>query len=150
MENMKDEEVVVGGGNLNGHVGRSTDGFEGVHGGYRYGVRNGEGERILEFADGAGLLICNTQFHRVNNNLVTYTSGGSTTIVDYLMVHRRDRGNLWDTKVILGEEAVSQHHLVVCDIRMKGARRARQVKYQPRMKVWRLKEVTVKEALRRG
>ena len=46
MENVKDEEVLVG-GDLNGHVGRSTDGFEGVHRGYGYGVRNGEGERIL-------------------------------------------------------------------------------------------------------
>ena len=51
MENVKDEEVIVVEGDLNGHVGRNADGFEGVHGGYRYGVRNGEGERILEFAD---------------------------------------------------------------------------------------------------
>ena len=88
MENVKDEEVVVVGGDLSGHVGRSTDGFEGVHGGYRYVVRNGEGERILEFADGAGLLICNSLFQKADNKLVTYTSGGSTTIVDYLMMHR--------------------------------------------------------------
>uniref|UniRef100_UPI00358E0C29 craniofacial development protein 2-like n=1 Tax=Myxine glutinosa TaxID=7769 RepID=UPI00358E0C29 len=106
MENVKDEEVVVVGGDLNGHVGRSMDGFEGVHGGYGYGVRNGEGERILEFADGADLLICNTQFQKEDNKLVTYTSGGSTTTVDYLMVRRRDRGHLRDTKAIPGEEAV--------------------------------------------
>uniref|UniRef100_UPI00358E89BF craniofacial development protein 2-like n=1 Tax=Myxine glutinosa TaxID=7769 RepID=UPI00358E89BF len=86
MENVKDEEVVVVGGDLNGHVGRSMDGFEGVHGGYGYGVRNGEGERILEFADGADLLICYTQFQKEDNKLVTYTSGGSTTTVDYLLV----------------------------------------------------------------
>uniref|UniRef100_UPI00358EEB7A glutathione-specific gamma-glutamylcyclotransferase 2 isoform X1 n=2 Tax=Myxine glutinosa TaxID=7769 RepID=UPI00358EEB7A len=42
---------------------------------YGYGVRNGEGERILEFADGAGLLICNAQFQKEDNKLVTYTSG---------------------------------------------------------------------------
>uniref|UniRef100_UPI00358FD06E craniofacial development protein 2-like n=1 Tax=Myxine glutinosa TaxID=7769 RepID=UPI00358FD06E len=100
MENVKDEEVVVVGGDLNGHVGRSMDSFDGVHGGYGYGVRNGEGERILEFADGADLLICNTQFQKEDNKLVTYTSGGSTTTVDYLMVRRRDRGHLRDTKVI--------------------------------------------------
>uniref|UniRef100_UPI00358F58A9 craniofacial development protein 2-like n=1 Tax=Myxine glutinosa TaxID=7769 RepID=UPI00358F58A9 len=86
MENVKDEEVVVVGGDLNGHVGRSMDGFDRVHGGCGYGVRNGEGERILEFADGADLLICNTQFQKEDNKLVTYTSGGSTTTVDYLMV----------------------------------------------------------------
>jgi len=29
---------------MNGHVGAGKDGFEGVHGGYGYGVRNVEGE----------------------------------------------------------------------------------------------------------
>ena len=33
MENAKDEEVVLIGGDLSEHVGRSTDGFEGVHAG---------------------------------------------------------------------------------------------------------------------
>ncbi len=68
MENVKNEEVVVVGGDLIGHGGRSMDGFEGVHGGYGYGVRNVEGERILEFADGADLLICNTQFQKDDNS----------------------------------------------------------------------------------
>ena len=48
------------------------------------------------------LLICNTQFQKADYKLVTYMSGGSTTIVDDLKVCRRDRGNLWDIKVIPG------------------------------------------------
>ena len=136
------------GGDLNGHVGRSIDGFEGIHEGYGYGVRNGDGERILEFADGADMSICNTQFQKEKNKLVTYTSGGSSSTVDYLMLRGRDRRNLRDTKVIPGEEVVKQHHLVVCDLRVKGGRRAQRRKYQPRLKVWRLKEATVSEALR--
>ena len=58
------------GRDFNGYVGRSTDCFQGVHGGYGYGVRNGEGERILEFADGAGLLICNTRFQKADISLL--------------------------------------------------------------------------------
>jgi hypothetical protein len=38
------------GGDLNGHVGTSNTGFEGVHGGFGYGCRNQEGEDVLSFA----------------------------------------------------------------------------------------------------
>ena len=41
-------------GVLNGYVGRSADGYEGVHGGFRYGGTNQEGNRILEMVDPAG------------------------------------------------------------------------------------------------
>ena len=47
----KDEKVVIC-GDFNGHVGKDADGFEGVHGGYSFGVRNVEGEMLLEFAKG--------------------------------------------------------------------------------------------------
>ena len=38
-------------GDMNGHVGSEIEGFEGVHGAFRFGKRNVEGEIILEFAD---------------------------------------------------------------------------------------------------
>ena len=34
---------------MNGHVGRDADGYGGVHGGMKFGTRNAEGERILEY-----------------------------------------------------------------------------------------------------
>ena len=43
-------EVLIPGGDWNGHVGRAADGFEEVHGGYGYGVWNDEGGRLLDFA----------------------------------------------------------------------------------------------------
>src|SRR6267154_1811727 len=42
------EEFVVIGGDMNGHVGAKADGYEGVHGGKGYGERNTEGEMLLE------------------------------------------------------------------------------------------------------
>ena len=44
-----DNELVIVGGNFNGHVGKSSEGYEGVHGGFGFGSRNKEGERLLEF-----------------------------------------------------------------------------------------------------
>ncbi|KAJ7976905.1 Retrovirus-related Pol polyprotein LINE-1 [Quillaja saponaria] len=52
------EEIVQGvplgeklfiGADLNGHVGSTNEGFERVHGGYGYGVKNEGGESILDF-----------------------------------------------------------------------------------------------------
>ena len=43
------DEVVLGLENLNGHVGRQIDGFEGVHGWYEIGKRNVEGRSLLKF-----------------------------------------------------------------------------------------------------
>ena len=44
-----EKEVIILGGDMNGHVGKTTAGYEDVRGGFGYGVRNVEGERILEF-----------------------------------------------------------------------------------------------------
>ena len=49
IEGIKETERIMLGGDLNGHVGKGSNGYEGVHGGQEYGVRNAEGERILEF-----------------------------------------------------------------------------------------------------
>ncbi|ESO06011.1 hypothetical protein HELRODRAFT_160118 [Helobdella robusta] len=42
----KSETILIG-----GDVGRKTDGFEHVHGGFSYGKRNEDGNRILEFVE---------------------------------------------------------------------------------------------------
>jgi len=47
-------------------------GYDRMHGGYRFGDRNADGSRILEFADGLNLVICNTLFMKQKSKLVTY------------------------------------------------------------------------------
>ncbi|ESO00276.1 hypothetical protein HELRODRAFT_83374, partial [Helobdella robusta] len=46
----KSETILIG-GDLNGHVGEKTDGLDNVHGGFGYGERNEDGNRMLEFAE---------------------------------------------------------------------------------------------------
>ena len=60
------DEMVVLAGDINGHVGSSNVGYHGMHGSFGYGDRNADGSRILEFADGLNLVICNTLYHSVN------------------------------------------------------------------------------------
>jgi len=68
-------EMVVLTGDMNGHVGSSNAGDDGTHGGFGYGDRNVDSSRILEFADGLSLVICNTLFIKQELQLVTYAAG---------------------------------------------------------------------------
>jgi hypothetical protein len=63
------------GGDLNGHVGSSRVGFIGVHGGFRYGNRNQEGEGILNFALAYDLIVANTLFRKRFSDLAIFSSG---------------------------------------------------------------------------
>ena len=54
------------GGDLNGHVGNTSAGFETVHGGFGYGSRNQEGEEVLDFAVAFDLMITTLSLEREN------------------------------------------------------------------------------------
>ena len=40
-------EVLIAGGDWNGHVGKAADGFDEVHGGFGYGERNNKSDSSL-------------------------------------------------------------------------------------------------------
>ena len=58
------DDLVMCFGEINGHVGRYFDGFDGVHGGYGVGQRNLEGALLLEFCLEKELCVSNTCFRR--------------------------------------------------------------------------------------
>ncbi|XP_049410398.1 uncharacterized protein LOC125873518 [Solanum stenotomum] len=43
------EKIVIG-GDFNGHIGATSNGFDDVHGGFGFGERNGGGSSLLDFA----------------------------------------------------------------------------------------------------
>ena len=53
-----DDEKLPICGDMNRHERTEVEGFEGVHGWYRFGKRNVEGEMILEFADALNFCCC--------------------------------------------------------------------------------------------
>jgi exonuclease III len=57
------EKLFIG-GDLNGHVGSTRVGFDGVHEGFGYGSRNQEGEGILNFVLAYDLFVANTLFRK--------------------------------------------------------------------------------------
>ena len=83
------EKLFIG-GDLNGHVGMSSAGFEAVHGGFRYGSRNQEEEKVLDFAIAFDLMIANTFFHKRQSYLVAFSSDQYSSQIDFVFI-RRDK-----------------------------------------------------------
>jgi len=77
--------MVAFAGDMNGHIGSSDAGYDGMHGGSGYRSRNADGSRILQSADGLNLVICNTLFMKQESKLVTYVVGPTKSTVDYIM-----------------------------------------------------------------
>ena len=126
---------------MNGHVGRDADGYGGVHDGMGFGTRNAECERILEFGDAVGMVVCNTFFKKGDSKLMTYQSGDNRSMIDYLMVRKTDRCLVNDVKVISCEECVPQHRMVIgrLVIPMKPQKN-KIVKFVPKPRVSKLKD----------
>ena len=105
-------EMVLGLGDFNGHVGKCAEGFEVIHGGYGIGKRNVEGRMLLDFCVQKDLCVVNTWYKR-DERKVTYSSGGNDTEIDFVLVGKEKRKYLRDVKVIPGE---LQHRLMVVDV----------------------------------
>ena len=67
--NINEKDIVIIGGYLNGHVRKEVDGYNGVHGGYGFGVRNTEGERFLEMDTALDMVVCKRESRHI-----TYSS----------------------------------------------------------------------------
>ncbi|XP_065866604.1 uncharacterized protein, partial [Euphorbia lathyris] len=113
VQQVPNDEKMVLGGDLNGHVGSRRDGFESVHGGYGFGDKNEAGNDILEFASAYDLSIMNTWFMKRTSHLVTYRSGGNASQIDFFLVRSAWRKSYIDCKVIPGESTTTQHRVVV-------------------------------------
>ena len=101
---------------------------------YIIGTRNAEGERILEFGDAVGmvdLVVCN----------IFFKSGDIRSMIDYLIYRKTDRCLVKDVKVILSEECVPQHRMVIgrLVIPMK-IQKKKIIRFVPKPKVWKLKD----------
>ena len=47
-----------------------------MHGGFGFGSRNKEGERLLELGTATDMVVCNTLFRKRLSRLIKYESGG--------------------------------------------------------------------------
>ena len=101
---------------FNGHVGKSPEGFNGVHGGRWFGSLNPDGTRIVDLCTAENLAITNTYIMKAHSYLVTKRSGNWCTQVGYILTRSSDLKEVQNAKVIGNEECVTQHKLLVFDV----------------------------------
>ena len=68
---------------------------------FEYGNRNADRSRILEFADGLNLVICNTLFMKQKSQLVTYAADPVESTVHYIIAQQEDKAKACNVKVCI-------------------------------------------------
>ncbi|XP_009596163.1 uncharacterized protein [Nicotiana tomentosiformis] len=115
------------GGDFNGNIGATSRGYNDVHGGFSFGVRNGGGTSLLDFAKAFDLVIANSSFPKKDKQLVTFQSLAARIQIDYLFLRKSDRGLCMDCKVIPSGNLTTQHRPMVMDLEIMRKRRKRAV-----------------------
>ncbi|XP_076912890.1 uncharacterized protein LOC143571316 [Bidens hawaiensis] len=87
-----------------------------VHEGFGFGDRNESGTDLMDFAVARDLGILNLFFKKRESHLITFSSMGRNTQIDYILTRQGDRRWWRDCKVIPGETGVAQHQLLVVAI----------------------------------
>ena len=120
-----------------------------VHGSLGIGQMNDGGIRLLDWAVVKRLRLMNTCFQKRKSRLITFRSRETETMIDYILMNNKYRSSVNDVKVILGEEIVSQHCLLLMDMVFKNKVK-RKVKFRKKLKLWRLRESEGKEEFAEG
>ena len=90
------------------------------------------------------MVVCNTRFKKRDSRIITYSLGDYSTQIDYILVRNKGRKLVKDVKVISIAEVVSQHCIVVSDVKIKPCQEEKQP-FIPKRKVWKLNKHNVKE-----
>ena len=96
----------------------------------------------MDSAVGKGLHLMNTCFQKRKSRLIPL--GETITMIDYILANNKYRSSVKDVKVIPGEEIVSQHCLMLIDMMFKKKVK-RKVKFRKKLKLYRSRELKVKE-----
>ena len=91
------------------------------------------------------MLLLNTCFKRKEEKLITYSSGGCQSQIDFIITSNRNRKLVKNTKVIPGEAAFTQHRLVVSDLSIPdNLKQVKKPLHKAKLRVWKLKDPEVK------
>ena len=100
----------------------------------------------MEFANTFDLVIANTWFTKTRNQQITFKSGNSEYQIDYILTNRRHLQDVINCDTIPGEAVVSQHRLVVMDLRTRTQKKRQYQRVnEVKTKWWRLKDHAVTE-----
>ena len=116
-------------GDFNASLGDSVPGVVGPHGLGKGTSDNGE--RLVEFASAHQMCITNTLFpHKTIHQATWYPpdARAKPSLKDYVLVKRRLRPSVMDTRVFRGADLDTDHRLVVVTLRLKLDKKSNQRK----------------------
>ncbi|XP_064111424.1 uncharacterized protein LOC135218912 [Macrobrachium nipponense] len=96
---VKEEEKLIIGAVMNGRVGKRRDGYEEVQRGHGFGIRNEDGDYLLEMAQSFELACMNTWLQMFDMYLITFENGGVQSQIDYIPGRGGDKSNVTNCKV---------------------------------------------------
>lgn len=140
-EHRKGRECLIVMGDFNGKVGNERDGS--TVGPFGLGIRNDKGERIVSFCKQHNLLVTNTWFQQKVRAQHTWKSpdGVTKNQIDYVLVDKRFRNGVQNSKARPGADCESDHIPVI--IRMQI--RLRRVKRTKRSVKWNVSKLATTE-----
>lgn len=118
-EYKKGRECLVVMGDFNGKVGNDKE--EDTIGPFGVGVRNDNGERIVNLSKRHNLFVTNTWFQQKRSAQHTWTSPDKNTKnqIDYILVDKRFRNGVQNSKSMPGADCESDHNPVVATMKIK-------------------------------
>ena len=144
LRDIPDTEKLWVGGDFNFHCGRNNSGKEDSIGKYGVGESNEAGDNVVAFAMSHNIRVVNTYFEKAERHKITYKNGAAESQIDYILCRSRDKGNIKDCKVILGESVANQHRTLVCTL-ISNKATERKPSRVSRTKWWKLAEPDLRD-----
>lgn len=122
ISNVAKKDLIILMGDFNAKVGCQYQDSSGVVGKFGYGQRNDRGDRLIDFCGLNDLIITNTQFKQSKENRCwTWISpnGVDRNQIDYIMISRKGRGSVRNSRAFPSADVGSDHQLVMAKIKLK-------------------------------
>ena len=93
------------------------------------------------------MAIANTFFKKIDEHYISYKSGPNRTVIDYILIRRRDIKSMTNVKIIPGEAIATQYRILVADMNIKMPRQTRQRNREKKIKWYDLKDENKRDEL---
>ena len=121
LNNKKEHDMLVITGDMNAKVGEDNRGYEGIMSRHGIGRMNDNGERLCEFCDMNELIITGTWFPHRDIHEATWVSpdGKTRNQIDHVLINKKFRKSVIDTRVYRSADIGSDHHLVCTKVKLR-------------------------------
>ena len=114
-------DMLIVTGDMNAKVGVDHQVYDRVMGRHGLGQRNDNGERLCELCDLNELVITGTLFPHKNIHKATWVSpdGRTKNQIDHVLINKRFRNSVKDTRVYRSADIGSDHYLVCTTVKLR-------------------------------